>query len=165
MIQVHPKTLTGMEREIPKETLSSATRPMKRSHHPLQSTSYDAASEHRGCKFKTLLFLIWKKILKSFPGSSITASVPGSTRGTLSWSTATQETGYAWPCLHCSVQRAGQSGTAGLTGTVPRACFPSGTFTLETATWSDPNQTLRVSREPSRQRAQIQGWSPSLLCW
>lgn len=87
-----------MERQIPKEALSSATRGLKRSYHPLQSTAYYTASEHTGCKFKPLLFLIWKIFFKSFPGSNIAPSVPGSTRGMLRWSTERQETGYAWLC-------------------------------------------------------------------
>lgn len=151
MIQANPKTLMGMEREIPRETLSSATRPMKRIYHPLQSTAYNTASEHTGCKFKPLLFLIWKIFFKSFPGSNITPSVPGSTRGTWGRSTKRQEIGCALLRLHCSAQRPGQSGTPGHAGTVPRACFPRRAFTLATATWRDPHQRLRVSREPSRQ--------------
>lgn len=46
--------------------------------------------------------------------------------------------------------RPGQSGTAGPTGTVPRASSLRRKFVLETATWSDPNPSLRISGESSR---------------
>lgn len=139
--------------------MSSATRPLKRSYHPLQPTAYSTASEHTGCKFKPLLFLIWKIFLNSFPGSNITPSVPGSTRGMLRWSTERQEAGCAYTAQHKGQGRVAPLGSQAL-------C-------LELASQGEHlpwKQLLGLIQTRASELAESpadneQGWSPSLLCW
>lgn len=78
--------------------------------------------------------------------------MPGSTRGTWRWSTERQETGCAYTAQQKT--RAKRVAPLGSQALCLELIFQGEHLSCVIQviqTWSDPNQSFRVSREPSRQ--------------